>query len=334
MRHPFLVYGFFFFFLLPLSLTAQTGEGSSAGTLKPYMIPQIVFVADRGRLAVPLGPAFSEAVPGPQTPPLSQNRDLVIHRIEVEQGNGGRRLLIDFQAFAPGDLELPPIEIGSETISGLSVKVSSILASEGDEGRSLSPPAPAMPVPGTAFLIYGSIFGFFLLLLLTILGGIWTFPWLRKYLVRSRQRRIIRSMERILDRLKAALPPGEGVAALDRILSEFSSEFRIFLGCFAPVNCRSMVPAEFLALPVFSVPGGGDLGDMEEADREILSGPFLHKLFRHSDILRFSGAVVTREAVEGLLDGARSFTSALHRLLLVQPSPPPSQEKNFAGRDL
>jgi hypothetical protein len=120
-------------------------------------------------------------------------------------------------------------------------------------------------------------------------------------------------MGRILRRLRASLAKERihGTEALARL----SSEFRIFLGLFAGINCCAMVPREFLAYPVS--PG-------EEA-----AGPLLCDFFRRCDLLRFSGKEVVRAEALGLVDEAGTFVNALGAAFRSVPET--SLQGNYSG---
>jgi hypothetical protein len=247
-------------------------------------------VGDTGRLVVPLKLTGIEGavIQGANLP---RTEDLVISRVELERRGTITRLLVDFEAYAPGRMALPPIEIASHTFSGLEVTITSILSGE-QRGMVLSEPAKPLAAPGTAVMIYGTILGIICLLLALTLGGFWGKTRLRNFGERIRRRRVIRAMGRTIKRLRGA-GGGEG-----EILEALSGEFRTFRGILTGTNCRAMVPREFLALPAL---GSGDA----------LSPEALSDLFRRCDTLRFSGAGIEREAVFTLLDEFKAMTGLL-----------------------
>ena len=180
------------------------------GDAAPYLIPQTIFVGDTGRLLFPLktgDPGGTDAVI--QGAGLPRSKDLVINRVEFEHRGTSVRLLVDFQAYAPGRIALPPITIASRTFTGLEVTISSILDLE-QRGMVLSEPAGPLAAPGTAALIYGTILGIIVLLLALTLGAFLGKTRLRGFAGRLRRRRVIRAMGRSLRRRQAALPGGEG----------------------------------------------------------------------------------------------------------------------------
>jgi hypothetical protein len=224
----------------------------------------------------------------------------------LENRGGLGRLLIDFQAYAPGIIELPPIEIPPHRFTGFEITITSILETE-PQALVLSGPAQPLSAPGTAVMIYGTVLGIIGFFLLVVPVRIWALPRLRGLGTRFRRRRMIRSMGSFLRRTRNALlrdksPRGNPEA---EALSRLSREFRIFLGSLSGVNCRAMVPREFLHLP--------PLTGFPQADDPVLSGQFLCDVFRRCDTLRFSGAGIERNGVIGILDDFKTLIDALDR---------------------
>jgi hypothetical protein len=276
------------FLVLPVPGTAgEAGERPDAA----YLIPQTVFVGDPGRLVLPLKalpPGVRGAVlDNPEELPGAP--DVVISRIELENRGGNYRLIVDFKAFAPGLIILPPIEIASLTFTDLEVTVASILEAG---GLVLSEPAPPLVVPGTMGMIYGAALGMAVfiagMVLLIFKGG----PAFRRWRERFRQRYVIRSMGKVLRYLRNTLEKG-GSEKASGILDRLSLEFKTFLGFFTGLNCRAMTGEEFLFFPSLTPDP---------------SGPFLRDFFRRCDILRFSGAEIKNRDVLELLDLAKDFT--------------------------
>ncbi|GHV88277.1 hypothetical protein AGMMS50267_06370 [Spirochaetia bacterium] len=283
-----------------------------------YLIPQTVFVGDGGRLVLPLGSGFAEVEGEVLDDPdmLPRARDIVISRIELENrgqmartGKAEPRLLIDFIAYTPGFIELPPIKIAGFTFTELQVGIASILEAEGNS-RVLSPPAPPLAVPGTMEMIYGAVFGIIILILGGIFFGIRGVPVLRRYGIRRRRRRMIRSMLRLLKQLRDAVPvpgiPGADVAGAEQTaaaLDRLNGEFRRFLEFITGEACTVMVPQEFLTLPPPGLP-------VAEGSDDQYGGPFLCAVFLRCDTLRFGSRQPKREQLTALLDDVEGFVNA------------------------
>jgi hypothetical protein len=305
------------FLVLPLfPLFSQTIPGDA----EPYTIPQTIFVGDQGRLALPLGSAFAGVEAAViQGPLLPRSKDLTINRVELEKRGAAAMLLVDFQGYVPGTITLPPIKIASHTFAGLEVTISSILSVE-QQGMILSGPAEPLAAPGTAALIYGAILGIILLLLALTLGSVWGKTRLWDFAERLKRQRVIRAMGRTLKRLRAASPGGD-----IEILETLSRDFRVLLGMLTGINCRAMVPSEFLALD--GLGSGASLRPEAVAD-----------LFRRCDALRFSGEGIEREAVFALLDEFKTLAGLLdaaerdkNRLPLSGPGPRENEREEPDG---
>jgi hypothetical protein len=267
-------------------------------------IPRQLFVGDRGRLALALGPDFQAAAPFTIDDPrlLPQSPDLKLHRVEFDPRRG--QVLIDFTAFAPGELELPPIRmpgLPGFSAEGFRISVASTLAA-GDSGSPapqaggilvLSNPAPPLAAPGTALLIYGSSSLIILALLLALGAGIWGRPYLERLLEARRRRRLIRLMGDIGEGLRRRIPRG----AYQEILRKLSVEFRAFLGYFfdprSGGDCRAMTAEEFGGLPPLFAPAEGE---------QPVSPSSLAGFFRRLDQLRFSGEQTGGGEIATLLD--------------------------------
>ncbi|MCL2008375.1 MAG: hypothetical protein FWG77_09845 [Treponema sp.] len=269
MKKGLLLYGILFLLISISPAKAQTR------TDLPFTLPQTIFVGDLARLVVPLSDFFAGEEPfiieTPERLPLTP--DLLIRRIELERRPGVLRLLIDFIPFATGNIPFPDIEFFSQyeeapVITGLEVYVSSILS---PNQMTLSEPAPPLAVPGTGFLVYGTIFLIILFLFLGIGGSVWGRRHFSEMLEMLRRKFLIFKMRRYIKNLKEESEEEENPAPY---LSSLSGEFREFLSLFTGINCRSLSAAEFMELPL---------------ENQSLGPVFLSGLFQTWDTLRFSG---------------------------------------------
>ena len=307
----------FLLFIFPSFLAAQTR------TEAPYLIPQIIFVGDSGRLIVSIGRAYARVEPfvWDNSDKLPETPDLVIRRIELERRSGVSRVLIDFVAYAPGTLSLPPIEFPQDanvpSIMGLEVQVASIL----DPSQMvLTEPAPPLAVPGTSLLVYGTLVLVLFLLAMGIVISVWGRHHFRDFFEQLRRKYLLRKMRRFLHTLNhqcrfevssnfkinsSGISPHEKSLAPAFYLTRLSTEFREFLTQFTGINCRSLTAVEFRGIT------------FEELSPRFAPGPdYLCDLFRSWDILRFSGrgmemadlfvAMVETEKLLSTLDRAES----------------------------
>jgi hypothetical protein len=297
MKRSFIFAAFLLVFVLGIQAQTRTDV--------PYLVPQTIFVGDSGRLVVPLGRAFSRIdsfildVPEklPETP------ELLIRRLELERRGGGARLLIDFIPYAAGVLSLPDLEIqspgeGTEplVLSGLEVQVASILnASQ----MALSGPAAPIAVPGTSFLIYGTIVVLILLICLGIGISFWGRRHFRDLWELFRRRRLLGAMTKFLRCLRQECSfEKEGDPGY--YLTLLSKEFREFLSLFSGINCRSLTPGEFLELPL--------------SQTALTLGPvYLCWLFQAWETLRFSGKKMEMTEIFAALDKIERLITALDK---------------------
>ncbi|MDR2519311.1 MAG: hypothetical protein LBD13_07890 [Spirochaetaceae bacterium] len=277
-----------------------------------FLIPHTVFVGDSARLVVSLGAGFSSARPFVITAGLPESEELVIHRVELENRGGNPRLFIDFTAFAPGGLPLPPLKLPLSLSDGITIPIASIL-----DGGSLvlAPPAPPLTVPGTSLLIYGaaSLLGIAPL----VLAGL----RLRAFKVWGaslKRRRLIRRMKKTLKSLRRGASGGEKAA--EDALTSVTRGFRAFLSAFTGMRCQAMSAGEFAAMPPLAGETGGEAASP-------LSGAFLRGLFRRCDDLRFQGRGVDKEEVLGILTEIEGFIDALRAVEGGLNSPPPAPAK-------
>ncbi|MCL2480044.1 MAG: hypothetical protein FWF22_11100 [Treponema sp.] len=265
-----------------------------------YLIPQTVYVGDRGRLVISLGPAFDDAPAFVQTSTESYGRDLVINRMELEKRNNAARLLIDFVSFAPGDIVLPPIRIPVRgdsflILGGIRFTVASILSGQ---PAILSDPALPLAVPGTGFLIYGGIGALLFLLVIVIAGLLWFRRFFGPLRKRFRQKKFLASIDQKI-RLLRADDCKNDLVKQNEIFSLLAAEFREFLSFITDVNCSALTPNEFSLLPV-EIPGtpGAD---------------YFPALFGRWDNLRFSGQPIGHSDVIGILDELGLYFTGLKK---------------------
>lgn len=312
-----------------LTVPAYIGAQDSWRNL--YIIPRTVYVGDRATLTLPLAgrnaAGETDISFDPRMFPLSP--DIELYRVSLERRPSGSRLLVEFSAFTPGVLELPPIEIGGERFTGFHVEISSILG-PGETGVLLSGPAPPLAIPGTGLLVYGTMSALVLFLLL----GIWAVFWGRRSLgaltLQWKRRCLIISMWAIEKHLRRSLSRGEQYR---NILNSLSGEFRSFLSFFTGQNCRAMTAVELERLPPlvsldedrgspdYAEPRSGGSGDTAGIparepynQRSIVTGgAFLGSFFRRCDELRFSGSAIDAADVQAVLGDLRRFLKTLDR---------------------
>jgi hypothetical protein len=263
---------------------------SHAQNFETYVMPRIIYVGDPATLVVPL-PGTTEnsgdIILAAESVKFLSNDNFDFHRITLERRTSGSRLLVEFTAFVPGVLELPAIEIGNERFYGLTVSVASVINLTGS-ALELSRPAPALVMPGTAMMIYGTMTALVLLLLSVVWFCIKGRAFLQGWIKKWKRWRLFASMLAAEKRLYRNLSKGGNKR---EILDKLSDEFRVFLSCLTNVNCRAMTAREFIA--------------------QNFNPVFLSGFFRRCDNLRFSGTDADPQEIYALLADLRKFITVL-----------------------
>jgi hypothetical protein len=285
------------FFVLLGMVIDSTADAQNYGA---WLSPKVVYAGDPAVLVLPL-PPFSQnendIVLNPLSPGFPVDDNIDFHRIALERRTSGSRLLIEFAAFVPGTLELPVIEIGGDRFSGLTVTIASVI----DAGKPLvlSGPAPSLAIPGTAFMLYGSMAALVVVFLLSVWFILKGRRLLEGWIVKWKRWQLFNSMRGMEKRLHKALARGADRRGIIDILSD---EFRIFLSMLTGNNCRSMTAREYEKLPLAA-----------EFD-----SPFLAKFFKNCDQIRFSGSDISRQDITGLLEEFHSYLVRLASSLQVK----------------
>jgi len=251
-----------------------------------YMVPPKVYVGDRATLVLPLQGATADAAVRSYSNSIS-SPDIIIHHAAIERRPGGNFLTVEFSAYTPGTLELPPLEIAGEIFDGISIEISSILAAD-ESALVLSAPALPLAIPGTSLLIYGSMSAVILLSLLTIGALFWGRKRMKGWLEAWKRRRLIAAMMATEKRLRRAVSKG---ISRREILDMLSTEFRGFLAGFTG-DCRAMTAAEIACL-------------------ESMDGAFLGAFFSHCDEIRFNGGGINGDQTLEMLGDLRRFLTGI-----------------------
>ncbi|MDR1362559.1 MAG: hypothetical protein LBJ35_00715 [Spirochaetaceae bacterium] len=278
----------FCFAILIILYAGVAGAGVFASNAM-YQTPPVLYVGDKGNLVYPLD-VFTPLPDGELAFPdgLPRADDIIIHKIELDRRN--RRVIIEFQAFRTGAIQLPPIPFGSTELKGLQVNIASILDS--DKGAmTLSPSAGTLAAPGTFWMIaaFSTLITLVLaaVVLLCAKGGV-IFTGARNIL---RTRVLLFWINSRLRRLEKRLKRGR-VSEKDA-LALLSNEIRAFLSLFWRQPCYAFCAEEFLYIAAF------------HAENDIPAA--LYAFFKKCDETRFSSAGVSQEAAAALCAEAKSL---------------------------
>jgi hypothetical protein len=283
----------FILFILLCSTAAFAQDRQHTSRYGAYMVPSKVYVGDRASLVLPL-PGIAGHGEIDLGDILSSSPDIDIHHVTLERRPGGSFLNIEFSAYTPGILELPPFDVAGKNFSGLTIEISSILEPD-ESGTVLSGPALPLAIPGTSLLIYGSISSGILLMLLTIWVLFRGRTQVKNWLMAWKRMWLLVSMLDMEKRLRKALAKG---AVCREILDVLSTEFRNFLAYFTGENCRAMTAAEISHIKD-TIP-----------DSEFLGG-----FFSRCDGIRFSGGEISGDETLELLGDLRNFLASLGRAM-------------------
>lgn len=241
------------------------------------MVPQFIYVGDHGRLIVSLQEEFHEGhreglvIEVPDR--LPHTRELVIHRVELEYRMGKPVVLIDFSPYRVGLLTLPVLDIGPYTLRDIQVRVSSVLAADGDD-LSLAPEVEGLIVPGTVLIISSAIILLVFLVSILLILSIHGKPWLLLYKHNRLKNHALKSLRRVLMKLSQGYADDGHDPRLEKeALRILCSELRSYLSYRYTYNCLALSPAEFLKIE-------SPLASSEATQ-------FLSKLFKHLDEIRF-----------------------------------------------
>ena len=281
------------FFILLTVIACGAGFAQDRNA-EAFMIPSKVYVGDSAALILPL-PGFamredSETASAILADVVSKSADIEIRRALLERRPVGSRLTVEFTAYAPGVLELPPIVIAGEVFSGLKIEISSILES-GASGKVLSGPAPPLAIPGTSLLVYGTVIS----ILCFLSAAFWILFWgrarIKVWLAAWEKKRLLAGMMGIEKRLRRTLARGDDTYR--NILDALSWEFRDFLSRFTGERCHAMTASEFTNI------------------ESRLNSEFLKDFFRRCDGIRFSGNDIIKNDAMSMFDDLKHFLAAL-----------------------
>jgi len=293
---------FFLFCFLNISgfLYSQNTE-TPLGTVPAgaaYLIPRQIFVGDPAALILPL-PASeqnrSDIILSSPSDDLPSDTNIDFHRIILERRTVGSRLMIEFTPFVPGVLVLPVIEIGDIVFDDLKIVVNSLI----DDRTSpvLSGAASSLMIPGTAIMLYGSLSGIIIFLLLIILFLVKGRTFLKIFIEKWKRKKLFGALRKTVKRLYKEIYKGTDKRY---VIDKLSDEFRMFLSQLTGNNCRAMTAKEFERLQA----SFNQYGE---------KGISLVIFFRTCDDLRFCGESINSDDLFNLLDDIKQFLLNLER---------------------
>jgi hypothetical protein len=255
-------------------------------------LPQTYYIGDIVEARVIVRAAESLDLVPPT--PLPRTDWVDIQSVVVVQRADGYEVRVLFQPFFVGTRQLPPIDLGSMTLSGVSVVVRRIAVEEGE--LQLQPVRDQLLLPGTEALIAVSLLLLIGVPVVIVLTGGWARRWLATVRERYRASRPYRALSRGLRQLQSELHELDGKGYYIRLLDLARS----FLGGRFGPRFRSATTGELDQ----QLRRAG----VDEALRERLVA-----LFQFGDLVKFAGRRVTVDDRTHHLEEVRTVALELRR---------------------
>ena len=254
-------------------------------------LPQTFFVGDvvEARVVVRSADNLDLVVPGE----LPDTEWVDFRSITVVQRADGYEVRMTFQPFFVGTRQLPPVDLGSMVVEGVSVVVSS-MREEGD--LELAPVRDQLLLPGTQILLAAIVIALFGIPASVMFTGGWLRRGFRRLRDRYRESRPFRTLQKRLKALENDMHELDGRQYYIRLLDILRS----YLGTRFSPEIRSATTGELPA--VLARAGVRD----DEGSR-------LVALYRFGDLVKFASQRVTLEDREHHLEEARTLAAGLQR---------------------
>lgn len=267
---------------------------------KTYQIPSVVYIGDVAKLVFPLDDFFLH-IQNLQThweQTKEQRAELDI--ISVEADPILKALVVQFQAWKPGVIVLPPITIGGEELAGLRLTISSYLSRE-EVPLVLAPQEGPLVVPGTFWLLFAAALAGVILILAALFIILYSKGAYKMILESAKiykpKRRIMRNVQKFRKKLE------KGKIGNMDFLAALCVEFRSFVGLVYAIDCGALTSGEFEALDITE--RGRLAAFLSGADALRFCGKEPHK----DQTLVFAGTLL--EEVDSICAAAAQRASAL-----------------------
>jgi hypothetical protein len=282
----FLLFVFFFIF------------GAGAIDAEGFLVPREVYVGDTAELSFESSAFASSLESGTlySVPPgdIDESSDVSVKSVLVAQNGSTASVTVRFVPWVAGMLRLPSFHVGKITVAPPSVMIPSLLEKTGK--TSLEPARSPLLVPGTTWMLYGTI----LAAIALIAGGVIAVAKLAAWFLRTPGKRLAgRRVALFLRELRALEKKKEKIPG-ELWLAGFSLTLRRYLGAF----CAHDLDA-FLSLTgseISLVFASSDAGD---------SSPNVAVLLSSIDRIRFGGAVFSPSLADELLSGSRALSAEI-----------------------
>ncbi len=258
-------------------------------------LPQTYYIGDvvEARVVVRATGNLDLMVPG-----TLPDTDWVDFRsVSVVQRADGYEIRIVFQPFFVGTRQLPPIDLGSMTVSGVSAVVNSLATEAGQTGPlELQPVRDQILLPGTQLMIALIVIALVGVPVIVIGTGGWVRRWVQRVRARYRENRPYRTLQKGLRQLQTDIHELDGKRYYIRLL-DLTREY--LGGRFSPAF-RSATTGELdVQLRRAGIPA-------EPRTR-------LVDLFRFGDLVKFANRRVTVDDRTRHLEEVRAVTAGLQK---------------------
>jgi hypothetical protein len=270
---------------------AVASHAAAQAISQVLFLPQTFFVGDvvEARVVVRSTDNLDLVVPAE----LPDTDWVDFRSIAVVQRADGYEVRMSFQPFFVGTRQLPPVDLGSMVVDGVSVVVSS-MREEGD--LELAPVRDQLLLPGTQILLAAIVVALVGIPASVMFTGGWLRRGFRRLRDRYRENRPFRTVQKRLKALENDMHELDGRQYYIRLLDILRS----YLGTRFSAEIRSATTGE---LPLVLARAG--VRD-EEAAR-------LVALYRFGDLVKFASQRVTVEDRERHLEEARNLALGLQR---------------------
>ncbi|MEX2442006.1 MAG: hypothetical protein WD492_00265 [Alkalispirochaeta sp.] len=281
-------------FLLLVALAGVAASVSGQSITEVIFLPQTYYVGDVVEARVVVRSSEDLDLTAPETLPSTQWVDF--RDVLIVQRADGYEVRIVFQPFFVGTRQLPAIDLGAFTVSGVSSVVSSLKTEDGE--LELQPVRDQLLLPGTRALIAVLVLSIVGIPLVVVFTGGWvrrTFLRLREW---YRENRPYRTLQKGLKQLQAEMHELDGKRYYIRLVdltrsyleTRYSSVFRSATTGELDIQLRKVgIPSEQRQglIELFQF---GDL--VKFANRRVT----VHDRTRHLEALkRLSGELQRRE---------------------------------------
>ena len=223
--------------ILLLLLVWNNGFAQENFTIsKAHFLPPVYYVGDHVEARVRLSTSGGAAIAEPSR--LPSPGSVHIHDIRIIPISDEYDVRISFSCYETGVNQLPPIELGDITMSGIEIKVESILQ-EGD--TTVEGVFGPLLLPGTQLLIALLIGALLIVPPLAVLASIWLIRLIRRMLTQWNERKPLKDLNTALERLISSKPNSR------EFYIELTDILRNYLSRKLNVNIRSHTASELSA---------------------------------------------------------------------------------------